>query len=118
MTGRISLILGLTISGVTSFAMPTTAAADEEANRIVPGELLVDPPTVENLGFRWYIDGDANRNAAVQVAYRAAATDAWHDALPMLRVHHEVANQDDEPFRTGNLFAGRVLSLACPGGSR
>jgi len=31
--------------------------------------------------------------------------------MPMLRIHHEVANQDYEPYRTGNLFAGSVMFL-------
>jgi hypothetical protein len=80
-------------------------------DRVVPGELMVDPPTLENLGFRWYITGDSNRNASVQMAYREVDTAAWRDAMPMLRVHHEVANQDYRPYRTGNLFAGSVMFL-------
>ena len=82
-----------------------------EMDRVEPGRLIVDPPTLENLGFRWYISGDSNRNASVRVAYRRAGTNAWRDALPMLRVQHEVANQDYEPYRTGNLFAGSVMFL-------
>jgi len=82
-----------------------------EMDRVVPGELLVDPPTLRCLGFRWYITGDSNRNAAVQVAYREAGTAVWRDAMPMLRVHHEVANQDYQPYRCGNLFAGSVMFL-------
>jgi hypothetical protein len=78
---------------------------------IVPGELIVDPPTLENLGFRWYVTGDSNRNASVRVAYREAGETAWRDAQPLLRVHHEVANQDYGAYRTGNLFAGSVLFL-------
>ncbi|NQT41662.1 MAG: hypothetical protein HQ581_29510 [Planctomycetes bacterium] len=82
-----------------------------QTDRVVPGDFLVDPPTLENLGFRWYIGGDANRNATVGVAYRRAGETKWRESLPMLRVHHEVANQDYEPFRTGNLFAGSVMFL-------
>jgi len=80
-------------------------------DRIEPGELIVDPPTLQCLGFRWYITGDSNRNASVRVAYRRAETNDWRDALPMLRVHHEVANRDYGPYRTGNLFAGSVMFL-------
>ncbi len=82
-----------------------------EMDRVEPWRLIVDPPTIENLGFRWYISGDGNRNASVRVAYRRAGTTAWRDALPLLRVHHEVANQAFEPYRTGNLFAGSVMFL-------
>ena len=31
--------------------------------RVVPGELVIEPPTLINLGFEWFIQGDANRNA-------------------------------------------------------
>jgi len=78
---------------------------------IQAGELIVDPPTLENLGFRWYIQGDSNRNASVEVFYRKSGARQWSRALPMLRVHHEVINQDYGPYRVGNLFAGSVMFL-------
>ncbi len=34
------------------------------ANAVVPGELVVEPPTLINLGFEWFIEGDDNRNAS------------------------------------------------------
>ncbi|HUV38846.1 MAG TPA: hypothetical protein VMY39_04500, partial [Planctomycetota bacterium] len=80
-------------------------------DRIVPGEFLVDPPTLENLGFRWTIEGDSNRNASVAVQFRKKGENTWRDALPMLRVQNEITNQDFEPVRCGNLFAGSVLFL-------
>jgi len=80
-------------------------------NKVVAGRFLIDPPTLENLGFRWYIRGDSNRSASVAVSYRRKGEKTWKNALPMLRVHHEVANQAYEPYRTGNLFAGSVLFL-------
>ncbi|HCO94500.1 MAG TPA: hypothetical protein DIU00_11205, partial [Phycisphaerales bacterium] len=72
---------------------------------------IVDPPTIENLGFRWYIEGDSNRNASVDVAFRKKGHSQWNRGLPMLRVHHEISNQRYGPYRTGNLFAGSVLFL-------
>ncbi len=75
------------------------------------GRFLMDPPTLENLGFRWYVTGDTNRNATVAVNYREKGDADWSEALPMLRVHYEIANQDYEPYRVGNLFAGSVLFL-------
>ena len=75
------------------------------------GRFLVDPPTLENLGFRWYVEGDSNRNAKVDVAFRCEGDIEWKDALPLLRVHHEIVNQDYDPYRVGNLFAGSVLFL-------
>lgn len=80
-------------------------------NKVRPGRFIIDPPTLENLGLRWYIEGDSNRNASVAVSYRIKGQTAWNKSLPMLRVHHELANQDYGPYRTGNLFAGSVLFL-------
>jgi len=82
-----------------------------EMNEVTPKRFIVDPPTLENLGFRWYIEGDSNRNASVAVEFRKKGQKQWKDALPMLRVHHEVSNQQFGPYRTGNLFAGSVLFL-------
>jgi hypothetical protein len=80
-------------------------------NKIVPKQFIIDPPTLENLGFRWYIEGDSNRNASVTVEFRQKDQAPWKNALPMRRVHHEVVNQMYGPYRTGNLFAGSVLFL-------
>ena len=82
-----------------------------EMDEIAPKRFIVDPPTIENLGFRWYIEGDSNRNASVNVAFRKKPEAEWKNGLPMLRVHHEVVNQVYGPYRTGNLFAGSVLFL-------
>jgi len=82
-----------------------------EMSEVVPKRFIVDPPTIENIGFRWYIEGDSNKNASVDVAFRKKSNPKWKDALPMLRVHHEVSNQKYGPYRTGNLFAGSVLFL-------
>ena len=27
-------------------------------DKVQPGKFIVEPPTLENLGFEWYIDGD------------------------------------------------------------
>jgi hypothetical protein len=81
------------------------------ANDIRAGRFLIDPPTLENLGFRWYVEGDSNRNAKVEVAFRPKGDVEWKDALPMLRVHYEIVDQDYGPYRVENLFAGSVLFL-------
>ena len=41
-----------------------------QKNATEVGQFIVEPPTLENLGFEWYIDGDENRNATVKVEYR------------------------------------------------
>ncbi|MGQ9576337.1 MAG: hypothetical protein ACUVUC_13565 [Thermoguttaceae bacterium] len=78
---------------------------------IRPGRFLIDPPTLENLGFRWFVEGDSNRNASVAVAYRKPGETQWKEALPMLRVCYEIVNQDFDSYRVGNLFAGSLLFL-------
>ncbi len=86
-------------------------AVGPKMNEIVPKRFIIDPATIENLGFRWYIAGDSNRNASVAVEFRERGQSQWKEALPMLRVHHEVVNQVYGPYRTGNLFASSVLFL-------
>ena len=41
-----------------------------DSRTVWAGELLIEPPTLINLGFEWLIEGDDNRNAAVAVSYR------------------------------------------------
>ena len=64
-----------------------------QMSQIVPRRFITDPATIENLGFRWYISGDSNRNASVIVEFRKNGQSQWTDALPMLRVGQEVVNQ-------------------------
>jgi len=101
--GLLAVVTGVMLSASYDRAAIAAEAVSEKPlpgfeigppmDRVVPGEVLVDPPTVENLGFRWYIRGDSNRNASVGVAYREVGQTAWRDGLPMLRVQHEVANE-------------------------
>ncbi|HEX4998402.1 MAG TPA: hypothetical protein VFY29_09255 [Terriglobia bacterium] len=46
------------------------AAAPDTGNTVTAGDFLIDSPTLINLGFEWFIQGDENRNAAVAVSYR------------------------------------------------
>lgn len=80
-------------------------------DQVVPEAFMVDPPTLKCLSFRWYIQRDDNGDARVSVTYRRAGQNTWREALPMLRVQHEVVNRDFEPYTTGNLFAGSVFGL-------
>src|SRR5829696_2790043 len=72
--------LGLLLAAsVAGFAQNGTSA----------GRFTVEHPTLLNLGFEWEIAGDANRNAAVAVEYRAAGESAWRTALPLVRIGGE-----------------------------
>jgi len=81
-------------------------------NDVVAKEILIDPPTLENLGVRWFVEGDSNRNASVKVSFRRKGSQTWRPALPLLRVHHEVVDLPTrKQWRAGNLFAGSVFGL-------
>jgi hypothetical protein len=86
-----------------------TAAA---ANTVRAGELIVEPATLINLGFEWYVDGDDNRNAKVDVSYRRQGEARWNNALPLLRLQHERINNGPQlDVVTPNMFAGSILDL-------
>ena len=80
--------------------------------RVTPGELVVDPPTLINLGFEWLIDGDTNRNAKVDVSYRKVGDGTWRAGLPLLRVQHERVTQPNVfALVLPNMFAGSIFDL-------
>jgi len=83
-----------------------------ETNPVVAGEFVIEPPTLINLGFEWFIDGDANRNAVVEVSYRKPGESRWHDALPLLRLNGErIKNGQQLDVVVPNMFAGSILDL-------
>ena len=91
-----------------SVIRPSAATSDA----VTAGEFRVDPPTLINLGFEWFIDGDDNRNAAVEVSYRRQGDTQWKRALPMLRIHGErIYNGAQLDVVTPNMFAGSILDL-------
>jgi len=82
------------------------------SNSVVSGELVVEPATLINLGFEWFIQGDANRNATVAVSYRKVGELAWHTALPLLRIGGErIYAESRVDVVLPPMFAGSVLDL-------
>src|SRR5215813_9064864 len=73
----------------------------------------VEHPTLLNLGFEWAIEGDANRNASVEVRFRKAGTAAWRPALPMLRIggEHVYRERESMTYTVPDGFAGSILNL-------
>src|SRR5262245_1167431 len=69
--------------GVIPGAQSTSSLA------VTAGELFIEPATLINLGFEWFVEGDDNRNASVDVSYRKKGTEQWKPALPLLRLHGE-----------------------------
>ena len=88
-------------------------AAENLTNKVKPGELVVDHPTLINLGFEWVIQGDDNHNARVDVSYHKEGAAEWKQALPLLRLHGERIYQTQGVFDviSPNMFAGSVLDL-------
>jgi hypothetical protein len=91
---------------------PVDAQALRSSSRLVPGELVVEPPTLINLGFEWFVSGDDNHNAVVNVSFRRQGTSEWRAALPLLRLDGERIVQGQQMDVTvPNMFAGSVLDL-------
>jgi hypothetical protein len=100
--------MALVVVGCLHAAAGTVIAA----NPTRPGEFVVDPPTLINLGFEWFIDGDDNRNATVAVSYRKAGDSQWLTALPLLRLQGERINNGlSLDVVAPNMFAGSILDL-------
>lgn len=87
----------------------TVAAAQQPVR---PGELLVEHPTLINLGFEWRIDGDDDRDASVTVSYRRQGDSDWSEAMPLLRLQGERIEQANTwNLQAPNMFAGSILDL-------
>jgi len=97
------LVLGMVLSSPMVFAN----------NAVRAGEFIVEPPTLLNLGFEWKIEGDENRNAVVEVAYRKTGNAAWKDGMPLLRIGGERVFREMEQleYTVPHMFAGSILDL-------
>ena len=84
----------------------------------VAGDFWVEPATLVALGFEWRISGDDNRNASVAVSYRRKGEQQWRNALPLLRLQHELVGGGSGDavghayqYVAPNMFAGSILNL-------
>ena len=103
-------LLAIAISSVLIRGQQT--APNPPPNATVAGELLIEPPTLINLGFEWFIQGDTNRNASVAVSFRKQGDAPWRDALPLLRLQGErIYAESRIDVISPNMFAGSVLDL-------
>ena len=100
----------MVMTGATARYWTVTAASAPDA--VTAGEFIIDPPTLINLGFEWFVDGDENRNASVEVSYRKQGATEWKTGLPMLRLKGERIKQGDQiDVISPNMFAGSILDL-------
>src|SRR6266702_6019475 len=111
MKKRGALILALLL--VCMHVDIASALTEKPMNSVKAGELVIDPPTLINLGFEWVIQGDDNRNAKVEVSFRKKGDKAWKSAMPLLRLQHERVFQREGVFNVEmpNMFAGSILDL-------
>src|SRR5215211_439036 len=89
------------------------AAGVYAQNATQAGQFTVEHPTLLNLGFEWAIAGDANRNAAVDVQFRAVGESAWRRALPLVRIGGEnvYRRRENLDYTVPDGFAGSILNL-------
>ncbi len=89
-----------------------TAINAQHRNDIAAGQFVVEPPTLISLGFEWYVDGDANRNASVTTTYRKPGEQGWHEGLPLLRINDEHTRYlETLNYTAPNMFAGSIFDL-------
>jgi hypothetical protein len=113
MTGAARItVCGVIILFASLHGSGQAPAPPAAASRVTPGELVIDPPTLINLGFEWLIEGDANRNASVAVSYRKAGETAWKNGMPLVRLQNERVTQPNVfNLVLPNMFAGSILDL-------
>ncbi len=107
---RTALSTALALLWAASLNTPVAAAPGEA--QVTPGEFVVEHPTLINLGFEWHIDGDANRNASVEVSFRKQGETTWRRGMPLARLHGEqVFQRNVFNLVVPNMFAGSILDL-------
>jgi hypothetical protein len=110
MKARLAAVLCVSLVAAASGQDRASAAPTD--TKVTPGELVVDPPTLINLGFEWLIDGDANRNASVEVSFRRQGEASWRRGMPLLRLQGETISQPNSwHLVSPNMFAGSILDL-------
>ena len=112
-TNQLVRVVALSVFVIsTSHDDVSAQGQDAPRNAVSTGELLIEPPTLINLGFEWFIQGDDNRNAAVEVSYREQGETGWSSALPLLRLQGErVFSGTVFDVIAPNMFAGSILDL-------
>lgn len=88
---------------------PSLALAGDKA--AAEKSVLEERPTLHCLGVRWQIGGDDNRNARIDVQYRAAGAKVWKQALDLFRVESQGMRPETRPPEGKTLFAGSVFGL-------
>ena len=98
---------------ILALGLTAALAVHAAPHRTAAGRFVVEHPTLHSLGFEWPIEGDANRNAAVEVSFRAVGDHAWRPALPLVRIGGEQVYRRREhlDYTVPHGFAGSILGL-------
>ena len=91
---------------IVALCVDHSASVAVEASPVVPGELMVDPPTLKCLAFRWFIDGDYNGSAHVRVRFRKSDSDNWQRAA-LMQLPPRKTLSEDEADPVGSLIGDR-----------
>jgi hypothetical protein len=102
------IVQRVALSSLLLLVLTNTAAG---ADRVVTGELIIEPPTLISLGFEWLIEGDDNRNAEASVFYRKRGETQWKQGLSLLRLQQERIERGPLQYTTPNMFAGSIFDL-------
>jgi len=107
---RFRTILALSVfilAGLPALADPPPAG-----NRVRPVDFFIEPPTLNNLGFEWRVDGDDNRTASVQVFYRQKGDRQWKQGMDLFRLQGERTLENVRfDVISPNMFAGSIIDL-------
>jgi hypothetical protein len=98
---------------IVALSLFSSALQAQNRNATQAGRFHVDHPTLLNLGFEWAIEGDANRNAAVAVRFRAVGESQWREALPLVRIGGEnvYRRRENLDYTVPDGFAGTIFNL-------
>jgi len=97
--------------GSVMAALAASAAAAQAADAVAPGEVVIEPATLQAVGLEWPLSGDANRNATVSVRYRRKGTEAWREGPAPLRVGGEETRYLALDYTAPAMFAGSLFDL-------
>lgn len=95
----------------TAGVLSASAAQPAADDPVSPGEIILEPPTLNALGIEWLLSGDANRNATATVRYRKKGSDDWQQGLPLLRIGGEQTKYLAVDYLAPPMFAGSIFDL-------
>ncbi|MGD2175327.1 MAG: hypothetical protein PVJ27_07985, partial [Candidatus Brocadiaceae bacterium] len=112
--GTALLLLAVTLGCVNGAGH--VAAKPAASDAVLPGELIVERPTLISLGFVWRVEGDANGDATGRVQYRRSGETGWNDYLQLYRIGlglevHLAMACGWPPYTIPDAVAGSIMDL-------